>query len=167
MIPQAALTIRFVATNSWVGRAIRFVTNSLWEHVEFQVPFSYQKELGTGWLGAHAEDGVKVYPLNYAVTTREKRYAVPCSLEQLSLMMDFAKSAIGKKYDYANIAGLLLHDRFLNTPGRYICSMFVLDVLQAGRLEPLNVVPRFSYLVTPEMLHLSPLFTGHCIYTLG
>jgi hypothetical protein len=35
----------------------------------------------------------------------------------------------------------------------------------AGDLTPLNVLANFTYLITPEDLHLSPIFIGKCTYS--
>jgi hypothetical protein len=48
-----------------------------------------------------------------------------------------------------------------------ICSQFCLVMLQEAGLPMLNTLPQFSFLVTPEMLHLSPVLRGQCIYHKG
>ncbi len=149
---MALLRMRFINSTGLVAEGIDFVTNSLWDHVELITE--------TGYLGAQTGDGVQVRPFNYCTPTREMRYAIPCSAGQYSDVMTYGRSKIGTQYDYADIFGLALHDRSLNTPVREICSMFVLECAQAGGIQMLNVLPGYTHLVTPETLHLSPLLIG-------
>ena len=80
--------------------------------------------------------------------------------------MSFACGKIGTPYNFEDIAGLFLHDREMAGRDRLICSMFALECAMAGGLEMLNVLSGYQQLVTPEMLHLSPLLIGRCVYSL-
>lgn len=154
---ESCVIIRFIAAPGFVGSAIRWTTNSLFQHVEFGT--------GTSWIGAHAGDGVQEHPLDYCAPTREYVYNVPCSAAQRDLMMVYARAMIGKKYNYLDIVGLLFRRRKLTSPGRVICSQFVTDgLLQVfGAKKVLNVRTDYSYLITPQELHLSPLFVGNLV----
>lgn len=152
---MAVIRIRFVASKGFVGSSIRWVTNSLWQHVEFGTPE------GT-WIGAHADRGIAEREANYAVETLEYVYEVPCTDAQLRQLMAWCRSKIGIKYNALDILGLLIKNRTLHSPGRFICSQFCTEGLLMifGPRAVLNVLPEYAYLVTPEMLHLSPLFVG-------
>jgi hypothetical protein len=81
--------------------------------------------------------------------------------------MQYAKAAIGTPYNYRDIAGMLLHSRTLTSPSRAICSQFCIEMLMKVGIRPLNVLPGFSYLITPETLHLSPLLIGKIVKKIG
>jgi len=64
--------------------------------------------------------------------------------------------------------GLSLHNRrFGRGKKRIICSALMVEFLMAAGLQPLNVIEGFEYLITPETLHLSPLFIGRCVKSVG
>jgi len=149
--------MRFINSSGIVSAGIDWVTDSLWDHVEIQM------EEGT-YIGAHAGTGIQERSADYCKPSRERRYAVPVTDEQLTAIMEFARSKIGTPYDYLDIAGLFFHDRNLFSKSREICSMFVLEAAMAGNLQMLNVLPGFTHLITPETLHLSPLLIGNCTY---
>jgi hypothetical protein len=147
--------VRFIACGGFVSRAILWMTNSLWSHVEFGTPEGM-------WLGAHAGSGIQERPADYCKPRLERVYEIPCTDEQLEELLRWARSQIGVEYNYRDIVGLMVKNRTLNSPKRFICSQFctqgLLRVFGAKRV--LNVMSRYAYLVTPEMLHLSPLFVG-------
>jgi hypothetical protein len=153
---MAWFTIRFVNSPGFIGAAIDWTTSSLFDHAEIE------SDTGT-WIGAHDKGGVQDRPADYMVPTREMRYALPVTDHQHAAIMAYARSKIGVRYDFADIAGLLFHDRKINSPHRLICSMFVLDAAMEGGMQMLNVLPEYTYLITPETLHLSPLLIGRCV----
>lgn len=152
---MAVIRIRFVAGGGFVGRSIRWVTNSLFQHVEFGTPEG-------SWIGAHAGAGIQERAADYAKYSREFVYEIPCTDSQLNDLMIWCDAQVGTPYNYRDIVGLLVRKRQWTTPQRMICSQFctkgLLHVFGAARV--LNVLPMYAYLVTPEMLHLSPLFVG-------
>lgn len=154
--------IRFVADSSFVGRSIRWVTNSLFQHVEFGTP------AGT-WIGAHDTGGIQERLANYADYSTEYVYEIPCTQSQLDQLLIWARSKIGTPYNFLDILGLLFKARSLSSPHRYICSQFCTDGLirtfGAGRV--LNVLQGYEYLITPETLHLSPLLVGRLVKKKG
>lgn len=154
--------VRFVTTDGFVSKAIRWVTNSIFSHVEFGTPE------GT-WIGAHTGDGIQERPANYSTVTRDYVYEIPCTQEQQDEHLKRLRAAIGTKYDNWDIVGLLLHNRKLHTSNAAICSQFATRELLAtfGPYKVLNVLPDFAYLVTPETLHLSPIFVGRLVKKVG
>jgi len=149
--------IRFITETDLISDAIRLVTFSEWSHAEIITAE------GT-YIGAHASGGVEERPADYAKVSRERRYSVAVSDWAEDEIMKFARSKIGTKYDFADIAGLFLH-RDLTEKSTEICSMFVLEAAMAGGLQMLNVLPGYTNLITPEMLHLAPCLIGKCIYS--
>ena len=150
--------IRFVYERGIISRIIGWDTNSLWCHVEF----------GTGagtWIGAHAGTGIQERPADWCKPLRERRYTINVPDEdawEVSLRAD-----AGKPYNYADIAGLFLHDRRFQSDGRYICSQWCIDKWMAAvkpKDWPLNCLPGYVYLITPETLHLSGKLIDRCIY---
>lgn len=155
---MACVRVRFIANDGFVSRAIQWVTGSLFCHVEFGTPE------GT-WIGAHVEDGIQERPANYCTPYREFVYEIPCSeLQQISLL-NWARSKVGTKYNTFDIIGLLFKNRAWHTPGRFICSQFcvegLLNIFTAYKV--LNCLAEYSYLITPETLHLSPIFVGRLV----
>lgn len=155
---EIAFKIRVINSSGFVSGMIDWETNSLWDHAEIQT------ETGT-YIGAHDDGGVEERPADYCKPTRERRYSIPCSQTQLDRIMAYARSKIGTPYDFKDILGLLFHDRKLDSKGHDICSVFVLVSAMQGNINMLNVQEGYTYLVTPEMLHLSPLLIGNCTYS--
>ncbi len=155
------VTVRFIANHTFLSWSIRRLTGSLFSHVELGTPE------GT-WIGALA-DGIKEWPAQYCNPFREYVYEIPCTREQQSHLLAWARSKIGTKYNFTDIVGLLFQNRTLHTPNRFICSQFctdgLLEVFEASRV--LNVRREWAYRITPEMLHLSPLFVGHLVRRTG
>lgn len=149
--------LRFINSPGLVSAGIDWATNSLWDHVEILTPS------GT-YIGAHAGAGIQERPADYCKPTRERRYSIPCSDSQAMRIQNFAHSKLGTPYNYADIFGLLLHNRHLNSQPREICSQFVFEAATQGGIWLLNVLPKFAHLVTPETLHLSPLLMSRCTY---
>jgi hypothetical protein len=151
------LTIRFINEPGIISQLITWNTDSLFCHTE-----GLGRD-GQSWVGAHTGTGVQSRPHNWCKPTLERRYALPVTAEQYEAAMHFMDSRIGFPYNYKDIVGLALHSRIGATNHEIICSAFMLLWLQAAGLEPLNVLESFAYLITPETLHLSPMFIGHRI----
>ena len=161
--PKPVIRVRFVAAPGFVGAAIRRLTGSLFQHVEFGTP------QGT-WIGAHVGDGIQERPANYyPVLTREYVYEIPCSPQQADLLLWWARSKIGTQYNTVDIVGLMFQARSLRSPHRLICSQFCTDGLLKvfGAPKVLNVAEDWTYRITPETLHLSPIFVGHLVSRKG
>jgi uncharacterized protein YycO len=153
-MPQ--ITVRFVNSDDFVGKAIDWVTFSLWDHTEIQTADG-------GYIGAHAGSGVQERPANYCTPSRERRYTLDVTQEQYDKIFAFAKSKVGTPYNYRDIVGLFIHHD-ITSQHREICSMFVFECFLAAGIQLLNVLPKYSNLVTPETLHLSPHWIGKCTY---
>ena len=159
------LIVRFIDAQDVVSRLINWMTNSLWCHTE-----AFNPEGGEhgGWIGAHAGTGVQDRPFSWCMPTRERVYAVPVTAEQYEKAWTFLNAKVGTPYDYGDIVGLSLHNRrFGRGKKRIICSALMVEFLMAAGLQPLNVIEGFEYLITPETLHLSPLFIGRCVKSVG
>jgi uncharacterized protein YycO len=137
---------------------IRKLTGSLFSHVEFGTPE------GT-WIGAHIEDGIQERASDYCSPTREYVYEIPVTLEQQTEALAWMRSKIGTKYNTLDIVGLALQARSMRSPNNYICSQFCTDGLLHvfGPSKVLNVENAWTYRITPETLHLSPLFVGRLV----
>jgi hypothetical protein len=152
------LVIRFINERGIISRLIDWETDSLFCHTE-----GLSRD-GQAWVGAHAHTGVQARPLDWCKPIFERRYAVPVSDENYESAMQFMESKIGLlSYDYVDIIGLALHARIGASDHEIICSAFMLLWLQAAGLAVLNVLPEYSFLCTPETLHLSPIFIGRGI----
>lgn len=152
------LVIRFVDDSDGVSRAITWATNSLWCHTE-----ALNRD-GTGWTGAHAGTGVNTRPLDWIKNLRrERRYAIPVSGDAFDNAHRWLEAQKGRQYNYRDILGLLIHKRIWS-PQRVICSQLMTQFMQQAGLQPLNILPQFDALITPEVLHLSPVFIGRGIF---
>jgi hypothetical protein len=152
---MASIRIRFILGKGFVSQAIARVTGSLFSHVEFGTPE------GT-WIGAHIGGGIQERAADYCSTVREYVYEIPCTDEQEREALLWMRSNIGVKYNTFDIVGLLFQARSLQSPHRAICSQFCTEGLLHifGASKVLNVLESWSYRITPETLHLSPIFVG-------
>ena len=155
---MGVVRLRFVQGKGLVSSAIARVTGSLFSHVEFGTPE------GT-WIGAHIEDGIRERSADYCVEAREYVYEIPCTDAQERKALSWMRSKIGTRYNTLDIVGLLFQHRSMQTPGRMICSQFctagLLEIF--GPTQVLNVQAQWAYRITPETLHLSPIFVGHLV----
>jgi hypothetical protein len=149
------LETRFIFDSDLVSRLIGWQTDSLWCHTE-----GLSRD-GKSWVGAHAGSGVQARPLDYCKPLRERRYRVPVTEEQYERAMKFQESKIGTPYNLIDIIGLALHKRIGASEHEMICSAFEIERYMYAGIYPLNCLEGFAYLVTPETLHLSPIFIGH------
>lgn len=148
------LTVRFVNEPGIVSRLITFGENGLLCHTEGK------SRDGKSWIGAHAHTGVEPRPLDWCKPTLEYVYSIPVTQAHYDAAMDWLESKIGTPYNYLDILGLALHARIGASDHRIICSVLMIEWLMKADLQPLNVLPEYAYLITPETLHLSPLFIG-------
>lgn len=155
---------RFIATAGFIGAAIRWTTNSLFQHFEFGTP------KGT-WIGAHVDDGVQDREGDYCTCTLEYVYDIPCTQEQMDAFYKWAYQQIGTKYNTLDIFGILLKKRKWTTPGHVICTQFGTDgllfIFPTSRVLNVQRDERYTALITPEELHLSPIFAGHRVRAIG
>ena len=182
---------RFIDTPGIISFDITWETSSLWDHFEFWfdaeqmalvkailakhgMPFNYPDE--GGYLGAHAGSGIQFRALNYLTVTRENRYKKPITQEETDrlgkttaeVFESFVVAAfkrVGTPYAISDIVALLFHTRKLTPLTREICSEFgILAPAEAG-IYFLNCEIAYDPLITPETLHLSPLWMGNCVYS--
>lgn len=154
---------RFIKNTGVGSDVIAEDTNSLLSHCEFGTPE------GT-WIGAHISGGVQERAADYCNPVRDYRYEIPLpDADALDQWLTLIRSDIGTHYNVKAILGLAIHDRKLNNPHEVDCSEWcTMKLLQwFGAPKVLNVMPQRAYLVTPEMLHLSPLFVGRMVYRKG
>ena len=149
------IRIRFILCKGFTSRAIARVTGSLFSHVEFGTPE------GT-WIGAHIGGGIQERAANYCSPVREYVYEIPATDEQEKEALLWMRSNIGTGYNVLDIIGLLFQLRSLRSQHRYICSQFCAEGLLKtfGVSNVLNVRDDWAYRITPETLHLSPIFVG-------
>ncbi len=155
------ITVRFIANHTFLSWSIRRLTGSLFSHVELGTPE------GT-WIGALA-DGIKERPANYCSPFREYVYHIPCTAQEQAYLLSTARAAIGTSYNKMDIVGLALGLRKVVGKKGEICSWFGVDELikTLGARRVLNVLPGWEYRVTPETLHLSPIFIGNLLSRKG
>ena len=148
------ITIRFIAGSDIVSKLIEFTTDSLFCHTE-----ALSRD-GSHWIGAHAKTGVEARPLNWCKPEFGRRYSIPVTPALYEQGMYWLESKLGTPYDYADIVGLALHSRKGGSDHEIICSALMIQFMQQTGLQPLNCLEQFAYLITPETLHLSPVFIG-------
>jgi hypothetical protein len=157
---MASIRIRFILGRGFVSQAIARVTGSLFSHVEFGT------SEGT-WIGAHIGGGIQERAADYCSTVREYVYEIPCTDAQEQEALSWMRAKIGTEYNVLDIIGLLFQARSLRSPHRAICSQFctegLLHIFGAPRV--LNVLESWTYRITPETLHLSPIFVGRRVKT--
>jgi hypothetical protein len=150
------IRIRFILGGGFTSAGIARVTGSLFSHVEFGTPE------GT-WIGAHIGDGIQERAAGYCKPTREYVYEIPCTDQQEQDGLTWMRSKIGTEYNIVDIIGLFFQARSMRSPNRAICSQFCTEGLLFifGAPRVLNVLESWAYRITPETLHLSPIFVGH------
>ncbi len=152
--------LRFISEGSILDGIIEVVEGgSMWSHTEIIIPDGR-------YLGARIKGGVQIRPADYCKVKREERYSIPVEDAQYEQIMDFAHAQIGKPYDYEDIIGIAVQADWHNL-NRWICSEFVAASAEAGGLYLLNVIPKLTYRITPEELHLSPSLRGNLKYSFG
>jgi hypothetical protein len=129
-------------------------------HVEFWDPKT------NPFIGARSKGGVQERPADYCKVNWDRRYATPCTQEQADGVLADARAHIGQKYDYKAILGIFLRNN-LHSDGKEICSEFWTSVMQGRKFDVLNVDPQFVFKITPEMVHISPIFLRKCFYKVG
>jgi len=146
------IIIRFIAESDPVSFAIRQQTWSEFSHVEFCL------DDGT-FLGAHAVGGVQIRAANYCTPSKEERYAIPVSAEQKVAILGAAHSQIGKPYDFALIAGDLLH-RDWRCMDHWDCSEGLTWCFEQGQ-KPLLHAGYHINRITPRDVYLSVWLGGN------
>lgn len=152
---MAELIIRFIGAHDVESRLIQWATNSLLCHTE-----ALSRD-GKHWIGAHAFTGVQARRLNWCKDVElDLTYTLPVTDEAYGRGMAWLEGMVGVKYDYTGCFGLAIHKRIGGGVGRVDCSALMTRYMMNSGLWPLNCLDSYAYLITPETLHLSPLFIG-------
>lgn len=152
---MATFRIRFVNSNDFIGAAIDILSNGPVDHVEF--------DSGSGWIGAHYQDGVQNRPYDYMNPSREFVFELEVEDDVYAEAMAWANSKINTPYNFGAIASILFHDASLNQGGRLICSQYGYEMLLQLGFTPLNRDVIHPHDVTPAGLMLSPIFDGKLV----
>lgn len=135
-----------IVTEKWnpISAAIRFTTRSWSSHAEF-IDTDRQVTLGSRSVG-----GVKFRPCSRDHYTRVEQFTAKGILQAY----EWARTQIGKPYDFSAIAGIAL-DRDWRNEDRFFCSeLIALAFEKVGSL--LSTRPSAAvYRVTPRDLLLS------------
>lgn len=135
------ITLQFSTTNHFSSRAIRFLTWSDASHVDFVLPD------GT-LLGALGDGGVKYHDSkDYTIINR-------FTVDAPDSVIEFAKTQIGKPYDWPGIFGLVFRNRDWESDDKWFCSELVAWSFKQAGYPLLNET---SYRITPRDLLISPL----------
>lgn len=142
------INIRFIRSDGLISRAIGWQTwgpGGNWSHVEF--------ELADGYLGSQAPGGVKLRALDYCKPSAELKCSVEVPDAAGAAILAFARSQIGKPYDYRSILGFVIK-RDWQEPDSWFCSELVAAAFVAAGMPLLRTdeVSRIS----PSTLSLSP-----------
>lgn len=141
------ITLQFSSTKEYSSRLIRFFTWSWASHVDFVLPDG--KLLGA--LALEGGGGVQYHDLHKpSYYTRVERYEVDAP----DSVLDFAKSQIGKPYDWAGIFGVVARNRSWERDDRWFCSELAAWSFQQAGVPLLHEV---SYRITPRDVLISPL----------
>lgn len=154
---------RFIKNRGLTSEVITEEEDGLFSHFEYGTP------QGT-WIGAHIDGGVQERPADYCNPPRDWRYAIGLSSEaELDAWLKMLRADIGVHYNVLGVVGIAAHIRALNNPHEVDCSEWGTQKLiqKFGARRVLNVVPSRTYLITPERLHLSPIFVGRLVYRKG
>lgn len=153
---MGVVRVRFIRGTGFVSDSIARLTGSLFSHVEFGTP-------DKTWVGAHLKGGIQERPYNYCNPKINYYYEVPCSDVEEIAHLSRIRSKIGSKYDWLDIVGLAFQMRNVHRLHEYICSEFYGDEMLTiyGPKRFLNVQSGWTYRLTPETGHMSPLLAGN------
>ena len=138
---MALLKWRIVSDCDPVSGIIRFVTRGIVSHVEFL----FDDELGT--IGARADGGVKIRPVDYCHFPVDFRFRVPCTDDQYNKAHNFLRAQLGKPYNFEDILGILVN-RDWRESDSWICSE-----LWAATMEEAGLIGRLASsicMITPQ-----------------
>lgn len=118
------IVLRFSSTNSIGAKLIKFGTWSWCSHVDIELP-------NGKCIGALPHGGVQIRSNDYDKdeADRIERYCIETSLVDEQKIYDFAKSQIGKPYDFSAILGFVVRENW-ESPNKWFCSEFVESTLR-------------------------------------
>src|ERR1700723_265500 len=140
------IKLRFLDNRGLVPDLIKFWTWSQISHVEFA--------FDNGYLGAVAPGGVELRSLDYAKPKKEWFGTVETTPEQEKIIDRFVLSQRGKSYDYAQIAGIILHKDW-SSKNSWFCSELVFAAFAKAGILLLDRDQGDR--ITPYDLFISPL----------
>jgi uncharacterized protein YycO len=136
------MRVIFSRRNSIGTPFIRFVTWSAWSHCAL-----IDEDTQTV-IQAIAFEGVVEEPLAGAIKIATKYEIVDISVPDPAAALAWARSQLGKAYDYLGVLGIGLH-REWNAEDKWWCSEFVEAALSAGGRRrfrmPQRITPQDSY----------------------
>ena len=153
---EDSITIRFVSSSGFIGWAIRRVTWGVVNHVELVLDGLYGSSRQV--IGAFTKDGISIVP--YYKVSKEYICKIPCTAEQRGAIFDYAFSQVGKKYDFLDIFGFLVH-RDWRKENRWTCGEFVAACFEKGGLPLLHAPLKTINRISPRDVFLSPRIIGH------
>ena len=161
-----SIQVRFIVTDGIEDSIIKFCTwiggqGNAYTHCEIVVP-------NEGYLGSNTptggtKGGVYLRPFNYYPKGQIKHETVgtvQCSDAIAEQIITRCKTIIVAPYDYAAVAGDLLHLNW-SQKNSYDCSAYVLWSFMQDL--PLLDMPRYKW-VSPETVSISPLFSLQVMY---
>lgn len=138
--------VRFVEPGRWdlSSRLIAWFTQGRYSHVEFITRDGKA-------LGARLKGGVKYRPFGYIGNRRSRIFTIDAPEHQV---YEYAKSQLGKPYDWLAILGFITGRSWQNSR-RWFCSEYVTWSVLRADVEILRVEEVSK--ITPDGLSLSPL----------
>jgi uncharacterized protein YycO len=124
---------------SWL---IRFVTWSEYSHVDILLDGKYL-------IGAIAPDGVVVNKVNDRLQRASKAVIMELPVVSISKAQDYARSQIGKPYDWLGVIGIGLHRNWQEND-KWSCAELAAMALDAGGQRPFD--SKFHNRITPQDL---------------
>ena len=130
-IKMPNLKWRIVSDHDPVSGIVRFVSRGIVSHVGFLT----DDELFE--IGARADGGVAVRPINYCNFPVQFHYAAPCTDDQYEKAQNFLHAQVGKPYNFEDILGILVN-RDWRENDSWICSeLWAATLEQAGLIGKL------------------------------
>lgn len=141
------ICVRFVDSSGLITEAIKLETWSPFSHCELIT------QDGMGAFGARSSGGVQIRQLDYEVFTKEERYWVEVDDALGAEAWNWARTQIGKPYDYTAILGILTHQDW-RAEDSWICSELVARFLELAGAPLLRSNGHINR-ITPGMCYLS------------
>ena len=145
---------RCVGADDAEAAVIKLVSRGTVSHVEFIIG-----DDGLHTLGARADGGVAIRPINYAVFQIDLRFQTECSQDQYDKLTAFLGAQLGKPYNYIDLLAILANRDWRNTSS-WICSELWAAALEASGL--IGKLDASINLFTPEeaLIVSSAMFTA-------
>lgn len=139
---------------SWVSKAIRWQTRSIYSHAAVLLPTGFVYEAWTKGgvvkaesVGANHKDGTVIDCFTFESNTTSD-----------ALIVTFLEQHLGDKYDYLSVLRFLDRRReSVSSQDKWFCSELVFAAMAYAGLAPLERIE--AYAVNPGMLGISPKFT--------